>query len=483
MIEKREILAIAEQTSLNAHVVEKDYVLGWMLAGIYGHEALAENWIFKGGTCLKKCFFETYRFSEDLDFTLRDAAHLDEGFLKSVFAEIGAWIYEETGIEVPADLQQFEILKNPRGNLSCQAKISYKGPVSSTHGLPRIKLDLTADERLVLEPVTTTIFHPYSDAPEAGIEVLAYDYVEAFAEKFRALAERTRPRDLYDVVHLFRNVEARPEPQHFLEVLRAKCDFKGIGLPRIADLELHRADLEAGWAHMLDHQLPALLPVAAFWDALPEIFAWLEGAVVPVLAPMTLGAADAVIRERVISMPAGGPSQSHIDLIRFAAANRLLVEIDYRDKKGNRSTRAIEAYSLRRSQAGHVRLMAVRAEDGEPRSYLVQSILDVRATQTTFSPRYPIELTPEGPLSIPHTSSGSGSGSMVRRPPSIRLATPRRASKASNFGGGPTYVFKCTVCGKSFSKKSYDSSLNPHKNSKTGYPCFGSFGSYVRTKY
>ena len=87
MIEKREILAIAEQTSLNAHVVEKDYVLGWMLAGIYSHEALADSWIFKGGTCLKKCFFETYRFSEDLDFTLRDGAHLDEGFLKSVFAE------------------------------------------------------------------------------------------------------------------------------------------------------------------------------------------------------------------------------------------------------------------------------------------------------------------------------------------------------------------------------------------------------------
>src|SRR3981189_45215 len=35
-----------------------------------------------------------------------------------------------------------------------------------------------------------------SDMPEAGIGVPAYDYVEAFAEKFRALAERTRPRPL-----------------------------------------------------------------------------------------------------------------------------------------------------------------------------------------------------------------------------------------------------------------------------------------------
>jgi hypothetical protein len=46
--------------------------------------------------------------------------------------------------------------------------------------LPRIKLDLTADERVVWEPAITEIFHPYSDAPEEGIEVLAYDYIEAF---------------------------------------------------------------------------------------------------------------------------------------------------------------------------------------------------------------------------------------------------------------------------------------------------------------
>jgi predicted nucleotidyltransferase component of viral defense system len=58
------------------------------LAGIYAHEELAESWIFKGGTYLKKCFFETYRFSQDLDFTLRNEVHLDESFLKRVFAEL-----------------------------------------------------------------------------------------------------------------------------------------------------------------------------------------------------------------------------------------------------------------------------------------------------------------------------------------------------------------------------------------------------------
>ena len=76
---------------------------------------------------------------------------------------------------MPANLQEFEILRNPRGQLSCQGKISYKGPVSSTHGLPRIKLDLTADERIVLPPVRTQIFHPYSDASENGFELQLLD--------------------------------------------------------------------------------------------------------------------------------------------------------------------------------------------------------------------------------------------------------------------------------------------------------------------
>jgi len=94
----------------------------------------------------EKMFFETYRFSEDLDYTLKDDLHLDLDFLKSVFKEISAALYEESGIELPIDLQQFDIYNNPRGNKSCQIKIAYQGPVSPRgKSTPRIKLDITAD--------------------------------------------------------------------------------------------------------------------------------------------------------------------------------------------------------------------------------------------------------------------------------------------------------------------------------------------------
>jgi predicted nucleotidyltransferase component of viral defense system len=91
MIDRRELLALAEAVSLQPRVIEKDYVLGWILAGINAHAALTGTWIFKGGTCLKKCYFETYRFSEDLDFTVADAAQIDQAFLTKSFTEIAAW--------------------------------------------------------------------------------------------------------------------------------------------------------------------------------------------------------------------------------------------------------------------------------------------------------------------------------------------------------------------------------------------------------
>ena len=41
-------------------------MLRWLLAGI-GTLPISALWIFKGGTCVKKCF-ETYRFSKTSTF-------------------------------------------------------------------------------------------------------------------------------------------------------------------------------------------------------------------------------------------------------------------------------------------------------------------------------------------------------------------------------------------------------------------------------
>src|SRR5215467_5831901 len=61
--------AARRRLGLPWEVVERDYLLSWLLAGIGQVEILRETLVFKGGTALKKCYFGDYRFSEDLDFS------------------------------------------------------------------------------------------------------------------------------------------------------------------------------------------------------------------------------------------------------------------------------------------------------------------------------------------------------------------------------------------------------------------------------
>lgn len=82
MIPKAQILELSRNYELQPTTVEKDYVLGWLLRTISLHPELSK-WVFKGGTCLKKCYFETYRFSEDLDYTLPIELEVNKNGMKS----------------------------------------------------------------------------------------------------------------------------------------------------------------------------------------------------------------------------------------------------------------------------------------------------------------------------------------------------------------------------------------------------------------
>lgn len=474
MIDRRQLLLLAENLGLQPHVVEKDYVLGWLLAGIRLNADLAEHWVFKGGTCLKKCYFETYRFSEDLDFTITDEAQLDQAFLIKAFADISAWIYEETGIEIPADQLRFDVFRNKRERLAAEGRVYYRGPIGPRGGaLPRIKLDLTTDELLALPPVERPVVHPYSDVPEAGIMAYCYAYEEVFGEKVRALGERARPRDLYDVINLFRHNDFQPEPAAILDVLRRKCEYKGIQIPTLDSINAFREELAGDWQTMLAHQLPALPPLESFWNVLPEFFAWLAGGMrqaVPQTYPLAAG--EETLRQPLGTLSGPGMLSSALEIIRFAAANRLTVEIDYVKESGERTTPEIEAYSLRRTKAGDVVLHAFDTRKDAHRSYRTDRIRGARSTGRTFSPRYAIELTPGGmPAILPMASTVSagrfGSG----------YGVPRR-SRASF---GPTYIYQCPRCSKKFERKTRNGALRAHK-APDGWDCSGRTGYLVEIR-
>jgi predicted nucleotidyltransferase component of viral defense system len=470
VINRQDVFEFSRELGLRPDIVEKDYVLGWVLAGIFAHPPLQQAWIFKGGTCLKKCFFETYRFSEDLDFTLSDSDHLDERYLLDAFTQIARWVYEQSGIEIPQEGISFEFYENPRGRVSVQGRMSYRGPLMARGSLPRIKLDLTDDELVVLDPVIREVHHPYPDRPGNGIRTLCYAYEELFAEKVRALAERERPRDLYDVIHLYRHVNSSTDRGIILDVLKRKCEYKTIALPSMAALESQpaRAELEAEWENMLGHQLPMLPPFDQFWQELPVVLDWIYREVTRV-AEKTLPYGpkeDSTWRPPAMGQPWGPTVRTRVplEIIRFAAANHLCVDLAYQG-----STRLIEPYSLRRTKDGNLLLHAIRHDRGEHRAYRVDEIQGASVSKVTFVPRYAIELTATGPLSVPPAYRKEG------------ITKPYRSSVVRRSSSGPTHVIGCPVCGKHFNHKSRSVKLNKHKD-RSGYPCAGRTGYLVEIR-
>jgi predicted nucleotidyltransferase component of viral defense system len=63
MIHPKEINKYAGLNHVSDRQIEKDYILTWVLYGISQHTVLKKAMAFKGGTVLKKVYFEDYRFS------------------------------------------------------------------------------------------------------------------------------------------------------------------------------------------------------------------------------------------------------------------------------------------------------------------------------------------------------------------------------------------------------------------------------------
>ncbi len=310
-----------------------------------------------------------------------------------------ARVAEESGI----NLLGREPLVKQRGEGSVEGRIYYRA-LRGQQTEFSIKLDLLATEIVVRDAVKRVVSHPYPDTLPGDATVSCYSFEELFAEKIRAMGERGRPRDLYDIVNLYRRQELRQSRGPVAKILEEKCRHKAIPVPtfELVSRASWRAELEQEWESMLRHQLPALPPFADFWSALDELFGWLSGRMEPPVL------ASAPVRESVTSWapPATISTWQYrapLESMRFAGANRLLVDLGYQGKR-----RLVEPYSLRKTLAGDVLLMAVKAETGELRSYRVDRIETVRITNRSFSPRHAIEFSTSGSFSIPPREQGSG---------------------------------------------------------------------------
>lgn len=205
MIKQKEISKYALANKVQERQIEKDYVLSWVLFGISQHPVLFESLIFKGGTVLKKCYFEDYRFSEDLDFTLINDGYKHED-LMAYFEEVFAWVKEEANITL-----QFKSAEIHTESGSSVFYVDFIGPLGGNIGSRDIKIDVTRGEVLQFEPVQKSPFITYSDMPEDSFTLNCYPLEEVLIEKMAALMGRTEARDLYDFWYLTTSEQMRPK--------------------------------------------------------------------------------------------------------------------------------------------------------------------------------------------------------------------------------------------------------------------------------
>lgn len=401
MIEKEEILKISSRLNLSPDTIEKDYVLGWLLFGISKHLE-TQNWAFKGGTSLKKCFFETFRFSEDLDFTSKYSDSVSTDILLNSFREIADILYEQVGIIFLKDDFKFKTIAKPNGRITAQGKIAYNGPLRKKRKNATIKIDLTTDEVIVREQERRFVHHPYSDEPKEGIFANCYAFEEVVAEKVRALAQRARPRDVYDVVHFFRNRRLISEPQKVLSILAIKCRYKKIQVPDFSSIERHEKldEMKAQWENMLAHQLPSLPPLESFWMDIEPFFDWLNDSL---QEDKTI---QKVAENSAVHRPGRVKGANSIDpvvfKIQFAAANRVCIEFTYNGRKCT-----VEPLSFLVSSTQEELFCGFEKEDGKINTFKLLQIEEIEITNLPYCEKHLVEISAAGTSAFPPIRKGA----------------------------------------------------------------------------
>ncbi len=217
MIRPGEIQNKAREVGVRDQQIEKDYILSWILQGIAQHEQLSNSIVFKGGTVMKKIYFEDYRFSEDLDFTLLDN-EISNDQIFEWFVEVFENIRDEANI--PLEI----IDNNEHEDGGINFYISYVGPLGGIGANKRVKVDISRSEVLQFEPSLQNAYLGYSDQEDH--QLLCYPLEEVLVEKLRSIIQRMQARDFYDIWYLLEMHEM--DVTFYVNEFKAKCESKAI---------------------------------------------------------------------------------------------------------------------------------------------------------------------------------------------------------------------------------------------------------------
>lgn len=217
MIKPGEIQKKARIEGVRDQQIEKDYILSWILQGIATHKLLLNAIVFKGGTILRKVYFEDYRYSEDLDFTLLDNDIFNQQIF-DYFNDTFEFIKEEANIPLKI------VDDNEHEDGGVNFFIHYIGPLGGIGTNKRVKVDISKSEKLQFKPEFKDLIISYSDLNKHTL--LCYPLGEVLIEKLRSIMQRMQPRDFYDLWYLLE--EHGLDINFYKNEFIAKCEDKKI---------------------------------------------------------------------------------------------------------------------------------------------------------------------------------------------------------------------------------------------------------------
>jgi len=248
MIRPGEIQQKANRVGVRDQQIEKDYIISWILQGVSQHDELSRVIAFKGGTVLKKVYFEDYRFSEDLDFTLLDDG-IESKTILDWFTDVFKFVEEAANIPLTI------IDTNEHADGGINFYIGYTGPLGGTGTNKKVKVDISRSEKLVFNPELKDAILGYSD--QESHKLLCYTLDEILVEKLRSVMQRVQARDFYDIWYLVENQGM--DVDYIKSEFETKCEHKGLKpVEFYAKLQQRIPQYKARWSSSIASQIQDL---------------------------------------------------------------------------------------------------------------------------------------------------------------------------------------------------------------------------------
>ncbi|MBI4241828.1 MAG: nucleotidyl transferase AbiEii/AbiGii toxin family protein [Candidatus Rokubacteria bacterium] len=267
-------------------VLERDYLLSWILAGINQVDVLRDTLVFKGGTALKKCYFGDYRFSEDLDFTavgsVPTGAAMDSAIRDTCAAAVKL-LDPYAPVEIVYE-RHVERDPHPAGQEAFDIRARFPW-----HRRPQthIMVETVTDEKVLKPTIRRPVLHEYGEPLE--VQVAVYSLEEIVAEKLRAILQhlrslerrgwvRSRARDYYDLWRILGTYRDPLDISGFESFLREKCALKDVTFsgPESFFPKAMLTTVEKTWKQWLGPLVPKLLPYKTVIEELrPQVAALL----------------------------------------------------------------------------------------------------------------------------------------------------------------------------------------------------------------